>query len=160
MRVPNSIEFECPVKTHCGDRALNHIPFELQTIGAAKPLFIGDEAASQTNRLTAVLNACRDADMTLGVVEGVPVKDVLGAVRQLAAIYRDKDCDALVAVGQGAFIDLAKWLNLLFRQARTHPMGLLLSKELARTDPMRAHRMHHSSAPTLRRRMRIKASRS
>lgn len=112
MRVPNSMEFECPVKTHCGDRALNHIPFELRTIGAAKPLVIGDEAASQANRLTAVLNACRDADMTLGVVEGVPVKDVLGAVRQLAAIYRDKDCDALVAVGQGAFIDLAKWLNL------------------------------------------------
>ena len=113
MRVPNSMEFECPVEIHCGDRALNHIPFELRAIGATKPLLIGDEAASRGNRLAAVLNACRDAAMTLGVVEEVPLADIQDSVHQLAAIYRDKDCDAVVAVGQATFIDLAKALNLI-----------------------------------------------
>jgi alcohol dehydrogenase len=106
------MEFECPVKIHCGDRALNHIPFELRAIGSAKPLVIGDEAAKRDNRLTAVLNACRDADMTLGVVEEVPLAEMQKTLQRLAAIYRDKDCDAIVAVGQETFIDLAKGLNL------------------------------------------------
>jgi alcohol dehydrogenase len=113
MRVPNSMEFECPVKIHCGDRALNHIPFELRAIGSAKPLIIGDEAATRDKRIGAVLNACRDADISLGVVEEVPWADMQDSLQQLAAIYRDKDCDALVAVGQEGFIDLAKGLNLL-----------------------------------------------
>jgi len=112
MRVPDSMEFECPVKIHCGDRALNHIPFELRAIGASKPLVIGDEAAKGANRMKAVLNAFQDADMTLGVVEEVPAGDMQNCLQQLAAIYRDKDCDALVAVGQESFIDLAKGLNL------------------------------------------------
>jgi alcohol dehydrogenase len=107
------MEFECPVKTHCGSQALNHVAFELRAIGATKPLLIGDEAASREGRLASVLNACRDAEITLGVVDDIPIADIQSVVRQLAAIYRDKDCDALIAVGQGSFIDLAKWLNLI-----------------------------------------------
>lgn len=112
MHLPDFMEFECPVKTHYGDRALNHIPFEMKAMGATKPLLIADEVASLEKRLKPVLEACRDSDMTLGVVEDIPDKDVQNVLRQLSAIYRDKDCDAIVAVGQGSFIDLAKWLNL------------------------------------------------
>lgn len=113
MLIPSNFEFECPVKTHCGDRALDHIPFELRAMDVAKPLLIGDEPAAHEKRLIPVLNACRDAEMTLGVVEDIPHAHPEEAVRQLAAIYRDKDCDAIVAVGQGPFIDMAKWLNLV-----------------------------------------------
>ena len=112
MHLPNIMEFECPVKTHYGDWALNHIPFEMKALGAAKPLLIADEAASLENRLKPVLDAFRDTDMTLGVVEDIPTSDVQNTLHQLSAIYRDKDCDAIIAVGQGSFIDLAKWLNL------------------------------------------------
>ena len=113
MHLPSNFEFECPVKTHCGDRALDHIPFEMRSMDVTKPLLIGDEPATREKRLSAVLNACRDAEMTLGVVENIPHANPEEAVRQLAAIYRDKDCDAVIAVGQGACIDVAKWLNLI-----------------------------------------------
>jgi alcohol dehydrogenase len=112
MHLPNFMEFECPVKTHYGDWALNHIPFELKALGAAKPLLIADEAASLEKRLKPVLEAFRDTDMTLGVVEDIPTSDMQNSLHQLSAIYRDKDCDAIIAVGQGSFIDLTKWLNL------------------------------------------------
>jgi alcohol dehydrogenase len=112
MQVPDALEFQCPVKTHFGQCALDHMPFELRAMGAAKPLLIGDEAASRENRVAAVLSACRDQQMTLGVVEDISTTEASDAVRQLAAIFRDKDCDAIVAVGQGPFIDLAKWLRL------------------------------------------------
>ena len=113
MHIPSSFEFECPVKTHYGDRALDHIPFEMRAMDVAKPLLIGDEPAAREKRVSPVLSACRDAEMTLGVVEDIPHAHPEEAVRQLAAIYRDKDCDAIIAVGQGPFIDMAKWLNLV-----------------------------------------------
>ncbi len=113
MFMPTFFEFECPVKTHCGCRALDHIPFELRAMDVAKPLVIGDAPASYAKRFGSVLNAFRDAQMTIGVVEEISTDDPQAVVRQLAAIYRDKDCDAIVAVGQGPFIDIAKWLNLV-----------------------------------------------
>lgn len=112
MPIPAFFEFECPVKTHCGHRALDHMPFELRAMDVAKPLVIGDAPASHAKRCRPVVNAFRDAEMTIGVVEEITTDDPQAVVRQLAAIYRDKDCDAIVAVGQGLFIDMAKWLNL------------------------------------------------
>jgi len=113
MHFPSNFEFECPVKTHYGARALDHIPFEMRAMDVAKPLVIGDAPAARENRVSPVLSACRDAEMTLGVVEDIPHANPEDVVRQLAAIYRDKDCDAIIAVGQGPFIDVAKWLNLV-----------------------------------------------
>jgi len=113
MPIPAFFEFECPVKTHCGHRALDHMPFELHAMDVAKPLLIGDAPASHAKRWHPVVNAFRDAQMTIGVVESIPTDDPQTVVHQLAAIYRDKDCDAIVAVGQGPFIDIAKWLNLV-----------------------------------------------
>ena len=113
MPIPAFFEFECPVKTHCGHRALDHMPFELHAMDVAKPLVIGDASASHAKRWHPVVNAFRDAQMTIGVVESIPTDDPQAVVRQLAAIYRDKDCDAIVAVGQGPLIDIAKWLNLV-----------------------------------------------
>jgi len=113
MTIPAFFEFECPVKTHCGHRALDHMPFELRAMDVAKPLVIGDVPASHTKRWRPVVNAFRDAQMTIGVVEEITTDDPQAVLRHLAAIYRDKDCDAIVAVGQGPFIDMAKWLNLV-----------------------------------------------
>ena len=112
MATLQAFEFECPVKIHYGERSLEHLPFELRALDVAKPLLIGDGAASRDGRAKAVLGAFRNAEMTLGVVENVDGDEPQTVVSQLAAIYRDKDCDALVAVGQGRTIDMAKWLNL------------------------------------------------
>ena len=46
MSTIQAFEFECPVKIHCGDHALEHLPFELRALDATKPLEIGDAAAS------------------------------------------------------------------------------------------------------------------
>jgi alcohol dehydrogenase len=110
--IPSFFEFQCPVKTHYGNRALEHLPFEMRALNVAKPLVIGDAEASRDGRLEPVLNAFRNAEMRLGVVDVVPHQDAQAVVSDLAAIYRDKDCDALVAVGQGRTLDIAKWLNL------------------------------------------------
>ena len=113
MSIKTSFEFECPVKTHYGDRALEHIPFELRSLDAAKPLCLADTAATLEKRMAPVVSACRGAAITLGLVENIEFETPEEVIPQLAAIYRDKDCDAIVAIGQKTFIDMAKWLNLL-----------------------------------------------
>lgn len=133
MPIPTCFEFECPVKTHCGDRALENIPFELRAMNAAKPLVIGDEPAAQEKRLGPVLNAFENAEMTLGIVEEIPVADLASVAAQLAAIYRDKDCDAVVAVGQGPFIDMAKWLNLMVSTGEDNPDAFIEGKGIPRS---------------------------
>ncbi len=133
MPLPTCFEFECPVKTHCGDRALENIAFEMRAMNAVKPLIIGDEPAAQEKRLVPVLNAFKNAEMTLGVVEAIPVEDPASVAAQLAAIYRDKDCDAIVAVGQGPFIDMAKWLNLMVSTGEENPDAFIEGKGIPRS---------------------------
>ena len=99
MPITLDFEFECPVKIHCGQRALEHLPFELRALDAAKPLVIGDAGSGREHRLGPVLKAFRNTAMTLGVVDTLPDEDPQRIAAQLASIYRVKDCDAIMAVG-------------------------------------------------------------
>ena len=47
-------EFFCPVKVIAGHAALEHIPFELATLGAKRPLIITDKGVRANNLLAPV----------------------------------------------------------------------------------------------------------
>jgi alcohol dehydrogenase len=113
MRLDNRLEFSCPVKVLYGTRALEHLPFELEALNARKPLLLSDEAACRENRPRALVDAFRESGMEMGVVAALPAEVRPDLVHQLAAIYRDKDCDALLVMGAGPLADLSKWLNLV-----------------------------------------------
>ncbi len=44
-------EFFCPVKVIAGHAALEHIPFELATLGANRPIIITDKGVRSNNLL-------------------------------------------------------------------------------------------------------------
>jgi alcohol dehydrogenase len=105
--------FVCPVKTHCGVRALEHIPYELETHGACKPMILCDAPAARENRLKPVADAMRGSKITCIAVDLPPGDAAISTLHQLAAIYRDKDCDAILALGGGEMVNIAKLLNLM-----------------------------------------------
>jgi len=105
--------FVCPVKTHCGLKALEHIPYELGTYGACKPLLLCDETTAQDGRWQAVSDALRGAQICLVFAELPSATADYSTLRQLAAIYRDKDCDAILALGSEAVVNAAKLVNLM-----------------------------------------------
>lgn len=107
-------EFFCPVKVIAGNAALEHIPFELATLGAKKPLIITDKGVRANGLLTPIESAFTEADAKIAAIfDNVPPDSSLQTVRDVAKMYRDNDCDAILAVGGGSVIDTAKATNIL-----------------------------------------------
>ncbi|MCO8044367.1 iron-containing alcohol dehydrogenase [Acinetobacter bohemicus] len=107
-------EFFCPVKVIAGHAALEHIPFELATLGAKRPLIITDKGVRANNLLIPIEDAFESADAVIaGIFDDVPPDSSLETVRKAAKLYRDHDCDAIIAVGGGSVIDTSKATNIL-----------------------------------------------
>nr|WP_298891858.1 iron-containing alcohol dehydrogenase [uncultured Acinetobacter sp.] len=107
-------EFFCPVKVIAGNAALEHIPFELATLGAKKPLIITDKGVRANGLLTPIESAFTEADAKIAAIfDNVPPDSSLQTVRDVAKMYRDNGCDAILAIGGGSVIDSAKATNIL-----------------------------------------------
>ncbi|AVH14777.1 iron-containing alcohol dehydrogenase [Acinetobacter indicus] len=107
-------EFFCPVKVIAGNAALEHIPFELVTLGAKRPLIITDKGVRGNNLLAPVEAAFESTDAEIGYIfDDVPQDSSLDTVRKAAQLYRDHNCDAIIAVGGGSVIDTSKATNIL-----------------------------------------------
>ena len=107
-------EFFCPVKVIAGHAALEHIPFELNTLGAKRALIITDKGV-RSNQLLAPIEAAFAASDTViaAIFDDVPPDSSLETVRKAAELYRTQNCDAIIAVGGGSVIDTSKATNIL-----------------------------------------------
>lgn len=107
-------EFFCPAKVIAGHAALEHIPFELATLGAKRPMIITDKGVRTNNLLEPIEAAFAGADSSIAVIfDDVPPDSSLNTVRTAAQLYRDNNCDAIIAVGGGSVIDTSKGVNIL-----------------------------------------------
>jgi alcohol dehydrogenase len=97
-----------------GHAALEHIPFELATLGAKRPLIITDKGVRANNLLAPIEAAFEMADAAIvAIFDDVPPDSSLGTVRSAAKLYRENHCDAIIAVGGGSVIDTSKATNIL-----------------------------------------------
>ncbi|WP_445116341.1 iron-containing alcohol dehydrogenase [Acinetobacter sp. WZC-1] len=107
-------EFFCPVKIIAGHAALEHIPFELTTLGAKRPLIITDKGVRANHLLAPIEAAFASTDIEIGFIfDDVPPDSSLETVRAVAAAHRANQCDAIIAVGGGSVIDTSKAANIL-----------------------------------------------
>lgn len=107
-------EFFCPVKVIAGNAALEHIPFELATLGAKRPLIITDKGVRANGLLSPIEAAFSTTDTVIAhVFDDVPPDSSLEVVRLAAEAYRTNKCDAIIAVGGGSVIDTSKATNIL-----------------------------------------------
>jgi alcohol dehydrogenase len=120
MHLPQNYQFFAPVKINSGQRALEHLPAELAALNAGMPLIVAD----RKSRARTVANAFRGSGMTVAVCDALSRPPDLSVVQELAAMYRRKHCDALIAAGSGALIDGLKAVNLLVSLNREDLMGL------------------------------------
>lgn len=107
-------EFFCPVKIIAGHSALEHIPFELSTLGAKRPMILTDAGVRKAGLIDPVESALQGGGITAAAIfDDVPPDSSLATVRAAAALYRDNQCDAILAVGGGSVIDTSKAVNIL-----------------------------------------------
>lgn len=110
-------EFRNAVKLLCGELALERIPSELAALGSVRPLLLSDAVLAKIGTLRLVQQAMESEGCPPAqVYTDIPVDSSLEVVNRIAALYRELDCDALVAVGGGSVIDTAKGVRLVLSQ--------------------------------------------
>ena len=113
MDLPAYYEFCCRVKTVSGRRCLEKIPGILDDLGARTPLVITDKGVFEAGLIDVVTSAM-GSGVNIGSVETeVPPDSDLRVVNRLAGVYREKECDAIIAVGGGSVLDTAKGVNIV-----------------------------------------------
>ena len=111
-------EFKLPGKILSGAEALEHIPHELNTLGAHRPLLLSDQGLEKVGSVKILLEALAQGGMT--AVETfchIPPDSSVQVVNQVATLYRQLGCDALIALGGGSVIDTAKGVGMVLAQA-------------------------------------------
>ena len=113
MDLPGYYEYYCGVKIIAGHDALERIPGILQDLHACRPMIVTDKGVAGAGLVDIVLKAVKD-QLTIGAVaDDVPPDSDLRVVNRLAALYREHNCDALIAVGGGSVMDTAKGINIV-----------------------------------------------
>ena len=113
MHIPGYYEFCCRVKIISGHQALEKIPGALAALHAKKAMIVADKGVSAAGLVDIVVDAVKNG-IEIGVVhDDVPQDSDLHMVSRLAAIYVEKGCDSIIAVGGGSVMDTAKGVNIL-----------------------------------------------
>lgn len=107
-------EFFCPVKTIAGHKALEHIPFELKTLGTSRPLIITDAGVKNAGLLNNILPVFQEAGIEVAdIYDNVPPDSSTKIVAEIAALFRSRNADSIIAIGGGSVIDTSKGVNIL-----------------------------------------------
>ncbi|MEI6608328.1 MAG: iron-containing alcohol dehydrogenase [Deltaproteobacteria bacterium] len=122
MLLPEYFEFCCSVKLVAGHKALERIPALLADLGAKKPLIITDKGVAGAGLITIVTEAIKSGVTIGAIADNVPPDSDLKVVNDLAGMYRQNECDSLIAVGGGSVMDTAKGVNIIVSENATDLM--------------------------------------
>ncbi len=114
MQSKEYFEFYGHPKIISGNRAMEHVPVELDAYDARRPLVISDKRTTGKGLHKKLIGALRDSNVTLGAVfDEVPDSAGIGLVRDMARLFKERGCDSIIALGSGAVMDAAKGVNML-----------------------------------------------
>ncbi len=107
--------FLCRTKIGFGMNSLEHLPFDLSSMGSQKPLVLLDKDA-KFGSTRPLIRAFKESGMTLGICPHLP-RDLdadkeIEFLKTFYKLYIDKGFDAIIALGTGKVVDLAKALNI------------------------------------------------
>jgi len=112
MFLPDNYEFYCPVKTNSGNRALEHIPIDLDALSSRKPLIITSKNVAGKGVVRKIINAFKESGITVGIFDAVPDVPDIKFIEEISNIYRNKEHDSIMALGGGPIVDVAKIMNI------------------------------------------------
>lgn len=96
--------------------AVDALPGELAARGVKRPLVITDAGLTEHGIVDRLLSGF-PGGAEVAVFDGIPPNPTVAGIEAALAMYRDRDCDGIVAVGGGSVLDSGKAL----RVAATHP---------------------------------------
>ncbi|CCQ92986.1 putative alcohol dehydrogenase [[Clostridium] ultunense Esp] len=112
--LPEYYEFKNSVKIISGKNALENIPFELSNLEAKRPLILTTKSMIRNGQLKIVTDAMENANIEVGLIfKDIPQDSSIEIVNSISQLYKENNCDSIVAIGGGSVIDTAKGVNML-----------------------------------------------
>lgn len=110
-------EFCNSVKIMCGALALDHLPHELENLGVRRPMVLTNDFLVKIGLVDIALGRLRAAGVEIGCIyEDIPADSSVDVVNAAARVFREKDCDGMLAVGGGSVLDTAKGMRIVLSQ--------------------------------------------
>ncbi|MGE5370660.1 MAG: iron-containing alcohol dehydrogenase [Solirubrobacterales bacterium] len=136
--LPGYYQYYNPVKIISGKMALENIPHELVMMGCKRPLIITDKGIVQAGLIKICLDAWGDSEMVIGALyDDTPLDSSNHVVNEVAAIYKQKKCDCIIAVGGGSVLDTAKGVNIVISEGTDDLLKFMGADRLtAKMQPM------------------------
>ncbi len=132
--LPSYYEFYNPVKILSGNKAVENIPFELDQLGARRPIIITDRGVAGAGLVRIIEKAFADTTLSIGAVyDETPPDSSIETVNTIAGIYRKTGCDSIIAVGGGSAIDTAKGVNIVITENSEDLMKFMGAEMLKKT---------------------------
>ncbi len=133
MNSAPAFTFTCPVKTNSGNKALENLPVELAGLNAVKPLIVTSAQSVGRRAIRTLIGAFGDSGMALGLFDNLPDTADLALIEELKTAYFEEQYDAIIALGGGTTVDVAKVLNL------TVSLKAADARQLSPETPIRKH---------------------
>jgi alcohol dehydrogenase class IV len=112
--------YNFPTRIHFGPGALGLLPAALAEAGRKRPLIVTDRGLAPLRPISAAKKILEDGDLAPAVFAGVFGNPVKSQVTAGVEAYRAHRADAVVAIGGGAALDVAKAVALMIH----HPGDL------------------------------------
>lgn len=134
--LPSYYEFHNPVKIVSGKKALENIPYELEQLGVQRPIVVTDKGVVEAGLLKIVLGAFDGSGLTMGAVfDDTPPDSDVAICNKIAALYRENECDCIIAVGGGSPIDTAKGAGIVLAENAEDLMLYMGAERLTKPIP-------------------------
>lgn len=110
--------FSFPTATLFGAGTLGELAPRLARLGIKRPLVVTDAGLLDTDAFRALGGALGEMGLDRGwfLYSGVHPNPVESDVREPAAVYQEKHCDGIIAIGGGSALDAGKAARLLVKR--------------------------------------------
>lgn len=105
--------FSFPTKIHFGAGARRLLPEHLKNAGVRRPLLVTDRGLAGLTWVSDIMESLTGAGLQASMFSGVGGNPTAEQVARGAASYREHQADAIVGLGGGAALDVAKAVALL-----------------------------------------------
>ena len=113
MDLSRQYVFHAPTRIIFGNGAVHATGRELAALGAKSALIVTDKGVVNAGLLDAVLSSASAADISTTVFDAVEPNPSITTVESALAAYQSAGCNALIAVGGGSPMDVAKAVGIL-----------------------------------------------
>ena len=123
--IPDYYEFQNSAKILSGEFALENIPSELIALNGKNVLLISDKVLENIGTMQKVIDAIDTEDIEIkSVYTDVPSDSSIEVINKIVKVYKENNCNSIVAVGGGSVIDTAKGVRMVLSQEKEDIMEL------------------------------------